>query len=223
MLNKKIIKFGAGIFLAGALSGGYYFKNSENFSQKSKSIERVVLNEETKNIGVENKIEEIRRKLNNGIYFKKDNIDDIIYWALRDIRKNSFVPDYISPKYIRAVIKVESSDCKNLVSKKDAKGCMQLIKEAWEEVEKNRDYDKYSQDNKVNIKVGINYLNWLNKRFENNYFSWSNLPDYRKQELLSSAYNGGFEGLRKNNFISKYNETKLYVKKVKKELKKLTS
>jgi len=219
MLNKKIIKFGAGIFTAVALSGMYYSKNSEDFFKRNKTIEDVVLKEEISDGDVKSKIEKIKRELNSNFY-KKDKIDDSINQAFNNI---SDIPDYISREYVRAIIKVESSDCKNLISEKDASGCMQLTIDAWNEVEKKRNYSENVFNKDINVEVGVKYLKWLNQRFENSYSFWGDFSKSKKRRLISYAYNGGFMGLKKTGLIPKFKETRLYGRKVEKEMEKNSS
>ncbi|MCP4023732.1 MAG: lytic transglycosylase domain-containing protein [Desulfobacteraceae bacterium] len=98
---------------------------------------------------------------------------------------------------IKAVIKVESSFNPKAVSKKGAKGLMQIMPANFKSLYISNPYNP-SQ----NIMAGTLYLKRLFKRYDN------------KLALVLAAYNAGPEAVDKYNSIPPFNETQNYVKKV---------
>ncbi len=111
----------------------------------------------------------------------------------------------VDPKLVKAIIKVESNFNSVAVSKKGAKGLMQLMEET------AKDYGVYSDevfDPEKNLTAGIRHL----KRLINKY-GINNL-----QKVLA-AYNAGETAVDTYGGIPPYRETIRYVKKVIKEYK----
>ena len=121
----------------------------------------------------------------------------------------------IDENLVYSIIKVESKFNKKAVSKKNAKGLMQIscITQKWAEDELELEkVDIF--DPETNIRIGCWYLSKLCKEFDN-------------LELVIAAYNGGSGNVRKwlsNKAYSKdgnrlheipFNETKNYLGKVK--------
>lgn len=134
---------------------------------------------------------------------------------INEIYKTLQVPDYISKKFIKKIIKKESDNYTHAVSPVGAKGLMQLMQEAWESVDR-KNYHTYVFDSKANIEAGVKYFLHLDKYLENNYPNWSNLSSGEKRGLISAAYNGGIGRLEKRNWEIEYmpEETQKYVKDV---------
>jgi len=98
---------------------------------------------------------------------------------------------------IKAVIKVESGFDPEAVSKKGAKGLMQIMPDNFESLAVKNPFNPYE-----NIMGGALYLQQLLKRYEN------------KLHLVLAAYNAGPEAVDKYKEIPPYEETQNYVKKV---------
>ena len=120
-----------------------------------------------------------------------------------NISKYDHLIEKVSQKYnvetalIRAVIKTESNFNHKAVSRKGAKGLMQLMPTTASSLEVQ---DSFHPEN--NIEGGVRYLNYLLK-----YFNGS-LP------LALAAYNAGENAVIRYGGIPPYRETQTYVKKV---------
>lgn len=128
----------------------------------------------------------------------------------------------VDPYLIAAIINVESKYDKNAISKKDARGLMQIspITGKWASEELNiDDFDVEDLfDPELNIMIGCWYLSILSQEFDNN------LP------LMLAAYNAGSGNVVKWLQDEKYSddgeslkdipfaETKDYVKKVQRNI-----
>jgi Soluble lytic murein transglycosylase and related regulatory proteins (some contain LysM/invasin domains) len=124
----------------------------------------------------------------------------------------------VDPYLVLAVIKVESNFDPDAVSRKNARGLMQISEKtgAWgAEKLKLESYNAESLfDPETNISLGCWYLNVLSKEFNGN------------QQLILAAYNGGSGNVNdwlKNEIYSSsgksldkipFKETEIYVKKV---------
>ncbi len=98
---------------------------------------------------------------------------------------------------IKAVIKVESDFNPEAVSKKGAKGLMQIMPDNFKSLAVKDPFNPYQ-----NIMAGAFYLQQLLKRYE------------YKLHLVLAAYNAGPEAVDKYKKIPPYEETQNYVKKV---------
>ena len=140
--------------------------------------------------------------------YKTDYLDLII--------ENNIKASGIDPYLILSIIKTESNFNKDATSSKNAKGLMQILDSTSIDVQHLTnidDADLYIPEQ--NIKIGINYMDLLIKRYKGNYY------------LAICAYNAGIgnidkwieEGiLDKNlddiNINTPYAETNKYLKKV---------
>ena len=103
----------------------------------------------------------------------------------------------IDPALVKAVIKTESDFDPHAVSKKGARGLMQLMPETL------KDLNVYNPFHpRDNINGGVKFLKQLLKRFDNNL------------TLSLAAYNAGPSVVEKYEAIPPYKETQGYVKKV---------
>jgi len=98
---------------------------------------------------------------------------------------------------IKAVINVESSFNPNAVSKKGAKGLMQIMPDNFEAL-----FVKDPFNPSQNIMGGVLYLRKLLRRYEH------------KLPLALAAYNAGPEAVDKYRRVPPYKETQNYVRKV---------
>lgn len=128
------------------------------------------------------------------------------------IKKYNNIIDQASERFnlksslIKAVIKAESSFDHKAVSKKGAKGLMQLMPKTVNDMEVA---DPYNPEE--NIFGGAKYLSSLMERFKNNI------------EHALAAYNAGPEKVEQYNGIPPYSETKEFVKRVLSYLKEYES
>lgn len=108
---------------------------------------------------------------------------------------------------IKAVIKAESDFNHRAVSRKGARGLMQLMPGTAYQYRVNDSFDPWS-----NIEGGVRYLRYLLDQFNGNL------------ELALAAYNAGEGAVAKyNNRIPPYQETQTYVQRVLRYLNKYRS
>ena len=117
---------------------------------------------------------------------------------------NKYASKYnVEPNLVKAVVKVESSNNPNVVSKAGAIGLGQLTPST----AKAMGVNPYNPED--NIKGTVKYLDYLNKKFNG---------DTKK---VLASYNAGPNAVQKHNGIPPYKETQNYVKKVEQEKAKL--
>lgn len=131
----------------------------------------------------------------NKVNTKVLNLDTII---------NKYSKQYnIEPNLVKAVVKVESGNNPNVVSKSGAIGLGQLTPST----AKAMGVNPYNPED--NIKGTVKYLDYLNKKFNGD------------TEKVIASYNAGPNAVKKHNGIPPYKETQNYVKKVQQEKAKL--
>lgn len=117
---------------------------------------------------------------------------------------NKYASKYnVEPNLVKAVVKVESGNNPNSVSKAGAIGLGQLTMST----AKAMGVNPYNPED--NIKGTVKYLDYLNKKFNG---------DTKK---VLASYNAGPNAVQKHNGIPPYKETQNYVKKVEQEKAKL--
>ncbi len=140
--------------------------------------------------------------------YKTDYLDLIV--------ENNTNSSGIDPYLVLSIIKVESNFNKDATSNKGARGLMQILDSTSTDVEHLTNIDSLNlYDASQNIKVGINYLDLLIKRYKGNYY------------LAICAYNAGIGNVDKwinegiidkdldsININTPYSETNRYLKKV---------
>jgi len=125
----------------------------------------------------------------NGNLNSSDQFDGVIDKASRDFG--------ISPRLLKSIIKVESNFNPDAVSKKGAKGLMQIMPKNFNDLEIDDWKDPYQ-----NIMGGTRYLKQMLEKYNG------------KLHLALAAYNAGPAAVDKYNDIPPYPETKNYVRKV---------
>jgi soluble lytic murein transglycosylase-like protein len=103
----------------------------------------------------------------------------------------------VDPTLIKAIIMAESSYNPNAISKKGAKGLMQLMPQTAKALGVEDSFDPVE-----NIKAGVRYF----KRLQNNFNG-----DTR---LSLAAYHAGISRVRKYNGVPPFKSTRKYIKKV---------
>jgi soluble lytic murein transglycosylase-like protein len=146
-------------------------------------------------------------------FLGKGLIDSWVQNALDSIKPDSLV----NAKYVLATMKQESRFNPRARSYIGARGLMQIMPRTWRGIEGTNFYKESYNPNK-NLVVGIKTLDWFVNYCKNNYPRWNEIPDEKKRELVSAAYNGGNGNLRKRNWdVQKmFPETKKYVKEISK-------
>ena len=156
--------------------------------------------------------------LGGTIYLEGGRIKALLYPRKYSVYVEKYADEYnLDENLVYSIIKAESKFDENAVSRRGAKGLMQIadITRDWaiEELELNDDIDIY--DPETNIRIGCWYLNTLYKEFG-------------KTDLVIAAYNGGSGNVKKwlsdeeyskdgeNLHIIPFSETDKYLKKVNK-------
>lgn len=113
---------------------------------------------------------------------------------------NKYSKEYsIDPFLIASIINVESKYNKNAISSKNARGLMQIGPSTGQWASEVIGIESYNADllfdEETNIKIGIWYLNQLNKEFDNNL------------DLVLAAYNAGSGNVKKWLQDKKYSDS----------------
>ncbi len=103
----------------------------------------------------------------------------------------------LDPQLVLALIQIESNFRVDALSPKNAQGLMQLIPDTATRFGVNDPWDV-----EQNLRGGMAYLRWLNRRFNGD---WS---------LVLAGYNAGEGAVQRFNGIPPYPETQAYVQKV---------
>jgi hypothetical protein len=103
----------------------------------------------------------------------------------------------VDARLVLAIAIAESNLNSHAVSPKNAQGLMQLIPETQLRFGVTRPFDPAQ-----NIKGGVTYLKWLDRRFDGDWV------------LISAAYNAGEKAVDRYGGIPPYDETQAYVKRV---------
>ena len=121
-----------------------------------------------------------------------DNISNYDHLIIKASEKHN-----VEPALIKAIIKAESNFNHRAVSRKGARGLMQLMPATASSLQVK---DSFHPEN--NIEGGVKYLRYLL-----NYFN-GNLP------LALAAYNAGENAVIRHRGIPPYRETQVYVRRV---------
>ncbi|WP_421226671.1 lytic transglycosylase domain-containing protein [Aeromonas jandaei] len=103
----------------------------------------------------------------------------------------------VDVRLVLAIAIAESNLESRAVSAKNAQGVMQLIPETQQRFGVTHPFDPAQ-----NIKGGVSYLKWLDRRFDGDWV------------LISAAYNAGEKAVERYGGIPPYDETREYVKRV---------
>ncbi len=147
---------------------------------------------------------------------------DKIYRMIYSFYDSLNPPEYITKKFIRALIRLESEDYPRAKSRMGARGLGQLRREAWYAVEKE-DYGRNVFIPEKNIRATIKYLLWIDTQLKNFHPEWNEFANERKVKLIASAYNGGIGRLQRTGWdIEKMPyETRHYVPKIERIAEKI--
>ncbi|MGE5753415.1 MAG: lytic transglycosylase domain-containing protein [Deltaproteobacteria bacterium] len=105
--------------------------------------------------------------------------------------------NHLSPALVRAIIRAESNGNRYAISRKGAKGMMQLMPFTSKRLKVNDPFDPVE-----NIEGGVKYIKELLGAFGGNVAH------------AVAAYNAGPAAVRKYGGIPPYQETRVYVKRV---------
>lgn len=157
------------------------------------------------------------------LLFRIFNVYDLIRKQIYKQEYSEYVNKYaeiyeIDPKWIYAIIKVESNFNPNVTSGSGAKGLMQLMDNTATDIAKELGMENFEPnmlyDPETNIKLGAKYFDKLLTKYNENYY------------LAIAAYNAGIGNV--DNWINKgiistdgsnienvpYKETNMYVRKI---------
>lgn len=152
------------------------------------------------------------------LYFESDGLVKLLYPKKYSTYVEKYSKEYnLNENLVYSIIKVESKFDQDALSRRGAKGLMQIadITRDWaiDELELSEDIDIY--DPETNIRIGCWYLNTLYK-------------DFGDTDLVIAAYNGGSGNVNKwlldeqysddgkNLHTIPFSETNKYLTKVKK-------
>jgi len=105
----------------------------------------------------------------------------------------------LQPDLVRALIQVESAFDPGAISPKGARGLMQLMPETAKQYNVHNLFDPLE-----NIRAGVRHLVYLGRRYGDDL------------DRVLAAYNAGEEAVRRYNGIPDYDETRHYVRRIKK-------
>jgi len=133
-----------------------------------------------------------------------------------EIAKLKNKPPYINEQTIEKLIYAESWNNPLAVSNKGARGLMQLQRRTWDEFEmplEGLDYSTHVFHPRENIRVGLEYLSWLDDFCKSHNPQWKHLSNKKRLETVLAAYNWGIGNLSENGWdISQVpRETKKYI------------
>lgn len=119
--------------------------------------------------------------------------------AFDDLIESTARQHQIHPELVRAVIQVESAFDPGAISRKGARGLMQLMPDTAKQYGVHNLFDPVE-----NIRAGVQHLAYLSDRFGEDL------------DLVLAAYNAGEEAVRRYRGVPEFDETRTYVVRIKK-------
>jgi len=168
-------------------------------------------------VSIAKEIKGADQRYDEEIKIEQKRNEDSIYTYIHLAFKKVNPPEHITKDYVRAIIYTESTDNPNALSKKGARGHMQLMPKTWEDREPNLNFYAKAFHPETNIEVGTKHLKWINAYCQKKHPDWDTLSNEQKRDLIAAAYNSGQGRLKKKNWDIKKmpKETKDYIEKVK--------
>jgi len=191
---------------------------SAGICKTNKGLEKVLKEQITITKQIEEADKIYLEEMKNEERRNKDPIYNYINSAFNKVNP----PQHISKDYVRAIVFTESTDNPNAISPAGARGYMQLMPETGKELDKESNFLKESLNPSKNINSGTKYLKWIDNYCEKRHPNWNIISGEQKRKIISAAYNGGPSRLNKRgwNIEKMPKQTRDYVKKVRKNLKK---
>ncbi|MCL5018690.1 MAG: lytic transglycosylase domain-containing protein [Candidatus Pacearchaeota archaeon] len=179
---------------------------SENFYELSEKIFR------------EKEIKKAMKKIE-----EKDWEKDKIWQIISSYYSESEMPEYISKRFIRTLIKIESCDVPTAKSWCGARGLGQIMKDTWYGFEKEN-FEENAFIPEKNVNVMIKCLKSADNFYRQNHSDWENISYNEKMDIIAAGYNMGPYGAKKVNWdISKMpKETQKYVPTMNKVFREIT-
>jgi len=171
--------------------------------------------------------------------YTSEDIDRIlheVYTCQKDI------PEYVTERFVRGLIKIESNDdplaigyrirknseTNSFVYFRDrhgrktmtAKGLLQIIPATWKSIEdgfgSSLPYSEYVFHPRTHLEFGMLYFQILDEYFRENHPTWENLSSREKQQLTAAAWNFGPDRLNERgwNINRTYAETRQHVRRM---------
>jgi len=162
---------------------------------------------------------ETQKKIASEIIFEnRMNETDWIYNSITSLRRIHGIEDDspLTKKYLRSIIKIESTDNPSAVSPAGATGLMQVIEETWYLVVGKKISYKRAKEPWLNMDVGIRHLIDIEEKLSDVYPGWKKLNNDKKREIISICYNGGLLHFQSHNWNLKamWKETQDYIVKI---------
>jgi hypothetical protein len=144
----------------------------------------------------EQKIKTIEGKIHRIDEEQKLLETDIMFAKVYSTYNNSGldIPQYLTRRFLREIVRLESSDDPRAIGKAGERGLTQMTEEAWYEVSKEN-FKKNAFIPEKSITASIKYFLLIDDFCSKNYPNWQELPDAEKIRVAVASYNGGKENL----------------------------
>lgn len=154
---------------------------------------------------------------------EKDWEKDKIWQIISSYYSESEIPEYISKRFIRTLIRIESGDNPKAVSYCGARGLGQIMKDTWYTFEKEN-FEENAFIPEKNIEVMIKCLKSADNFYRQNHSDWEKISYSEKRDIIAAGYNMGPYGAKKVNWdISKMpKETQGYISAMNKVFREIT-